>query len=92
MRMLDGFEPQNLSYGVLVGNLVSYGILALIVLGWLIWEIRRTLATSSVGFYKLSLETPDHEIGEQADGLERLIEKASVYDVEEHLEEGALVN
>lgn len=37
MRMLDGFEPQNLSYGVLVSNLVSYGILALIVLGWLIW-------------------------------------------------------
>ncbi len=92
MHMLDGFEPQNLCYGVLVGNLVSYGILALIVLGWLIWEIRRTLATSSVGFYKLSLETPDHEIGEQADGLERLIEKASAYDVEEHLEEGALVN
>ena len=92
MRMLDGFEPQNLSYGVLVGNLVSYGILALIVLGWLIWEIRRTLATSSVGFHKLSMETPDHETGEQADGLERLIEKASAYDVKEHLEEGALVN
>lgn len=91
MRMLVGFEP-NVSYGVLIGNLVSYGILALIVLGWLIWEIRRTLATSSVGFYKLSQEAPDHEIGEQADGLERLIKKASVYDVEENLEEGAFVN
>ncbi len=91
MRMLVGFEP-NLSYGILIGNLVSYGILALIVLGWLIWEIRRTLGTSSVGFYKLSLETPDHEIREQAHGLERLIEKASSYDVEEYVEEGALVN
>ena len=52
----------------------------------------RREGASSVGFHKLSMEAPDHETGEQADGLERLIEKASAYDVKEHLEEGALVN
>lgn len=63
MRMLDGFEP-NVSYGVLVGNLVSYGILALIVLGWLIWVC---LSKSSMEI----LDRQDHET-EVAVGLAEL--------------------
>ncbi len=41
IRMLDGFESQNVKFGVLVGNLVTYGTLAAIVLGWLVWEVLR---------------------------------------------------
>jgi len=41
IRMVDGFESQNVKFGVLVGNLVTYGILAAIVLGWLVWEVLR---------------------------------------------------
>ncbi|MDA2916570.1 hypothetical protein MYX64_07005 [Nitrospinae bacterium AH_259_B05_G02_I21] len=44
--MLPGFERQDVNYGVLVGNLASYGIMAGFLLGWLIWEALSALRAS----------------------------------------------
>jgi hypothetical protein len=47
--MLDGFGLRDVNYGVLVGNLATYGIMAGLFLGWLIYEALSALRASLPG-------------------------------------------
>jgi hypothetical protein len=72
-RMLDGFGLQDVNYGVLVGNLATYGIVAGLLLGWLIYEALSALRASLLGlrpmeeaqeapFVLLEAETGESEV------------------------------
>jgi hypothetical protein len=89
-RMLDGFGLQDVNYGVLVGNLATYGIMAGLFLGWLIYEALSALRASLLGLRPmeeaqeapsvlLEAETGEREVStREGDGQYQPIEAESV--------------